>query len=71
VAGRLQIDVSVGGEVGTLHASGESIRHPVEARGTFVVAPGEPRVLEFDVVSGGPEEGWGRVRFRVQFTCRF
>jgi hypothetical protein len=71
VAGRLQIDVTVGGEVATRNASGESIRHPVEASGTFVVAPGEPRTLEFDVPSGGPEEGWGRVRFRVQVSSQF
>ena len=71
VAGRLQIDVRVGGEVGTQSASGESVRHPVEASETFVVAPGEPRLLEFEVLSGGPDEGWGRVRFRVQVTCRF
>ena len=71
VAGRLQIDVAVGGMVATRNASGESVRHPVEASETFVVAPSEPRMLEFEVPSGGPEEGWGRVRFRVQVSCRF
>jgi len=71
VAGKLQIDVRVGGEVATVSASEETVRHPVEASETFVVGSGEPRIMEIEVLSGGPDEGWGRVRFRVQVAGSF
>jgi hypothetical protein len=71
VAGKLQLEVRVDGDVDTISSSGETIRHPVQAAETFVVGPGEPRQLTFEIPSDGPEEGWSRVRFRVQVASRF
>lgn len=71
VAGRLQMEVRVDGDVDTVSSSGETIRHPVQAAETFVAPPGEVRQVSLEIPSNGPDEGWSRVRFRVQVTCRF
>lgn len=71
VAGRLQIEVQVSGAVATVGASSEVIQHPIQLSNTFVLEPGEPRLMEFEIASRGPDEGWSRVRFRLHLSTRF
>jgi hypothetical protein len=45
--------------------------HPVVREETFVVSSGENIAIEVDSLSSGPEEGWRRVRYKVDVLSRF
>jgi hypothetical protein len=38
---------------------------------TFVVSSGENVAIDIDSASSGPEEGWTRVRYRIDVLSRF
>ncbi len=69
--GRLQVEMRVRGELATISSSEEAIPHPIDRRETLVVAPGEPLRLDVDIASSGSEEGWSRVRYRLEVVSRF
>jgi hypothetical protein len=69
--GRAQILFGVRGELATVSADTAPISHPIDHEETVVVAPGEARLIEIDVHSSGPEEGWGRVRYRLSIVGTF
>ena len=70
VAGKLQIDVRVKGEVATVRASGAASVHPIDRTETFLVASLEARSLEI-VLPGSAAEGWIDLHFLVQVRARF
>ncbi len=69
--GRVQVAFEVRGEVATVSASQATVSHPIEQTATLVLASGEVHTLDIDVTSSGPEEGWSRLRYRLQLVCRF
>jgi hypothetical protein len=69
--GRVQIAFEVRGEVATVSAGEPAASHPIERVATLVLASGEVHTLDIDVASSGPEEGWSRLRYRLQLVCRF
>ncbi|PYS96589.1 MAG: hypothetical protein DMF50_03880 [Acidobacteria bacterium] len=69
--GRLQIEAGLQGEVATVSGSEATVSHPIVTRETLVLAPDEPHAFDLEVRSSGPEEGWSRVRYRIEITCRF
>lgn len=69
--GRLQVEARIQGDVATVSASEPTVAHPVDRQETVVVESGDPRTFDLDVASSGPDEGWSRVRYRIQMTCRF
>ena len=70
VAGKLQIEVRVEGEVATVRESGKATAHPIERTEVFLVAPLEARSFEI-VLPGSAKEGWTDLRFLVQVRARF
>ena len=68
---RVQIAIGVRGELATVSADAAPITHPIEHEDTVVIATGERRDIDIDVRSSGPEEGWGRVRYRLSFVGTF
>jgi len=61
----------VGGEVITLTPK-ESRTHPLEYQGNFLLSPGVPTTVEVQVTSDSEEnEGWSRIRFRLEITAAF
>ena len=70
VAGKLQIEVRVEGEVATVGASGKATAHPIERTETFLVAPLEARSLEI-VLPGSAQEGWTDLHYLIQVRARF
>jgi len=69
--GRLQIGITVRGELATVSAEGAPVIHPFDRQDTLVLAPGETRTLDIDVRSSGADEGWARVRYRLGVTGAF
>ena len=69
--GRARIDLSLRGSVSTVSATAPTVSHPVARSEAFLTAPGELQTLDFEVRSSGPEEGWSRVRYRLQLLSRF
>jgi hypothetical protein len=69
--GRLQVEAHIQGEVATVSGTEATVTHPLESRETLVLAPGETHDFDVDVASSGPQEGWSRMRYRMQAVCRF
>jgi len=69
--GKLQLEVSVHGELATVSAKDATKSHPIDRHETAVVLPGEAHDLEIDVRSSGDEEGWSRVRYTIRILSRF
>ncbi|HZN02149.1 MAG TPA: hypothetical protein VFD06_01045 [Candidatus Polarisedimenticolia bacterium] len=70
VAGKLQIEVRVSGEVATVGASGKALAHPIDRTEVFLVSSLEARSFEI-VLPGSAAEGWTDLRFLVQIRPRF
>jgi hypothetical protein len=70
VAGKLQIEVRVQGEVATVASEGAPVEHPIDKTETFLVLPLEARTLEI-IVPGGVAEGWSDLHYLVQVRTRF
>jgi hypothetical protein len=70
-AGRLQVEMRVRGELATVSATEATIPHPIDREQSLVVAPGEPHSQEIEVASSDPQEGWSRVRYRLEVVSRF
>ena len=70
-AGLLQMELRLRADLATVSRAGPLPGHPVERSATLVLAPGTPQAVEVDVRSAGPQEGWTRVRFRLEVTSRF
>jgi hypothetical protein len=70
VAGKLQIEVAVKGEVATVGSEGTPVAHPIEKREVFLVTPLEARTLEI-VVPGSAAEGWKDLHYLIQVRTRF
>lgn len=70
VAGKLQIEVAVKGEVATVASEGAPIAHPFEKSEVFLVIPLEARTLEI-VVPGSAAEGWTDLHYLIQVRTRF
>lgn len=70
-AGRVQVQIGVRGELATVGADTAPVIHPIEHADMIVVAPGEAREVDIDVRSGGPGEGWARVRYRLSVVGTF
>jgi hypothetical protein len=71
VSGKLQLEIRLTGEIATVSASGRSVSHPIDRKETFIVGPNEPRSFVIDVASGGPDEGWAKLKLTVDVTARF
>jgi hypothetical protein len=69
-AGRVQIEMRIGGELATVSATAATVAHPIDRRETLVLAPGEPHRLDFEITAA-ENEGWTRVRYRLEIVCRF
>lgn len=69
--GRLQLLVRLRGELATVTSGGAPAIHQVVREETFVVSSGENIAIEVDSLSSGPEEGWRRVRYKVDVLSRF
>ena len=70
VAGKLQIEVRVKGEVATVGASRAASVHPIERTEVFLVASLEARSFEI-ILPGSAAEGWTDLHFLVQVRARF
>jgi len=70
VAGKLQIEVRVDGEVATVGASGAAASHAIQKTEVFLMGPLEPRSFEI-VLPGSAAEGWTDLHFLVQIRARF
>ena len=71
VAGRLQIDVHVTGEIATVGTGGKMVPYPIDHSETFIVAPSEPRSFKVEITARGPDEGWKQVTLTVGLIARF
>jgi hypothetical protein len=71
VSGKLQLEIQFAGEIATVSASGRSVSHPIDRKETFIVGPNETRSFVIDVASGGPDEGWAKLKLTVDVTARF
>ena len=71
VAGKLQIDVRVTGEIATVGTGGTRVRYPIDHSETFVVAPSEPRSFKVEITARDPDEGWKQVTLTVGVIARF
>lgn len=70
VAGKLQIEVAVKGEVATVGSTGAPVAHPIEKSEVFLVTPLEARTLEI-VLPGSAAEGWKDLHYLIQVRTRF
>jgi len=70
-AGRIQVRIVLKGEIATVSGDGSSIPHHFEKEDTAVLSSGGSHAIDLDVVSGGEDEGWTRVRYRLLVTGRF
>lgn len=70
VAGKLQIEVRIRGEVATVRASGAASAHPIDRTEVFLVKSLEARSFEI-VLPGSAAEGWTDLHFLVQVRARF
>jgi hypothetical protein len=69
--GQVQIRLEVRGSLATMSATAAPVTHPIERTETLVLSPGEPHAVDIEVLAGGPEEGWTRVRYRFDLVTRF
>ncbi len=69
--GRIQVRVVLKGQVATVSGDGSTISHPFEREDTAVLSSGGAHPIDLEVVSGGNDEGWTRVRYRLLITGRF
>jgi len=69
--GRVQILIAVKGELATVSAAAATISHPIDHEESVIVATGEKSEIDIEVRSSGPEEGWGRVRYRLSVAATF
>jgi hypothetical protein len=70
VAGKLQLEVRVSGDVSTITGGDATVPHPIDKSETFLLAPLEARTFEI-VVPGGAAEGWTDLHYLVQVRTRF
>ena len=71
VAGKLQIDVHVTGEIATFGTGGKMVSYPIDHSETFIVAPSEPRSFKVEITARGPDEGWKQVTLTIGVIARF
>ena len=72
VAGKLQIDVHVTGEIATVGAGGKMVPYPIDHSETFIVAPSEPRARsKVEITAHGPDEGWKQLTLTIGVIARF
>jgi hypothetical protein len=71
VAGKLQIDIHLTGEIATVGAGGKTESYPLERSETFVVSPSEPRSFTVEIAARGADEGWKRITLTVGIIARF
>jgi hypothetical protein len=71
VAGKLQVDVHLKGEIATVRAGAATVSYPIDHSETFIVAPSEPRSFAVEVAARGPDEGWQRVTLTLGVIARF
>lgn len=71
VAGKLQIDVRVTGEIATVGAGGKMASYPIDHSETFIVAPSEPRSFKVEITARGADEGWKQVTLTIGVIARF
>jgi hypothetical protein len=71
VAGKLQIEVHLTGEIATIGAAGRTQSYPIERSETYIVAPSEPRSFKVEIVARGADEGWKQVTLTVDLIARF
>jgi hypothetical protein len=69
--GRIQIEIGARGEIATVSAADPAVSHPIDRHRTAVLASGEAESLEIEVRSSGPDEGWSRLRYRLEVVPRF
>jgi hypothetical protein len=70
VAGKLQLEVRVTGDVSTIGGGDATVPHPIDKSETFLLSPLEPRTFEI-VIPGGAAEGWSDLHYLVQVRTRF
>ena len=71
-AGRLQLEITLRGELVTMSRLGAEARHPIERVETMVLPPGRPHTIEVEARAGDTAaEGWSRALYRVSVTGRF
>lgn len=69
--GRLQVEVTLTGELATVTAEAPPSSHPISHAETLVLSPGQTQSLDIDIRSSGDAEGWLRVRYRLGVTAAF
>jgi len=69
--GRLQIEVTLRGEVATISASGTDGRHPIDVEEIMVLATGETGDIGVTITASPEEEGWSQVHYLLRVTGRF
>lgn len=70
VAGKLQLEVRVAGDVATVGGDDAGAPHPIDKSEVFLLSPLEARSFEI-VVPGTAREGWTELRYLIQVRPRF
>jgi hypothetical protein len=67
----LEVTVEAVGVIATLEP-GKRIPHSLSHRGRYVLSPGTPATLDLEVAANpSGEEGWSRVRYRLEILATF
>lgn len=69
--GRLQVEVTLQGEVATISASGTDGRHPIDVEEILVLATGESGDIGVTITASPEEAGWSQVHYLLRVTGRF
>jgi hypothetical protein len=71
VAGKLQVDVRLAGDITTVSSNGAQALVPFEHIETCVLAAGERRAFDIVVDAGAADAGWTRLTLTVEVIARF
>jgi hypothetical protein len=69
--GRLQLDIRIEGELATVSALQPTVSHPIDHRESTTLPSGGTHTVDLDIDAGGPDEGWGTVRYRLALVATF
>ena len=71
VAGRLQLEVRITGDITTVSSNGAQTLVPFERVESCLLGAGERRVFDVVVAAGAADAGWTRLTFLVEVIARF
>ena len=71
VAGRLQLEVRITGDITTVSSNGAQSLVPFERVDTFLLGAGERRAFDIVVAAGATDAGWTRLTLTVEVIARF